>query len=146
MRVVLTVAILACVWFATSCGRGSHSIKCVAVNGQTVCFVRQLWGLNGDRVALTTSENVCHQPSSETDFVSDTLGAGGLNHYKIHNGKLYVYGSVGRMIRPSNEFPVAVEFDFERFGGTNPSEAVLQSHGYTRLQLEDWTWCFSDFY
>jgi hypothetical protein len=37
---------------------------------EKVCFVREVWGINGDRVALTTSANVCHTHSSETDYVS----------------------------------------------------------------------------
>jgi hypothetical protein len=74
-------------------------VECIEVNGQKVCFVRQLWGRNGDRVYLTTSGNVCHQPSSENDFVSDMEDAGAHVYYKMADGKLYVYG-VGEMIKP----------------------------------------------
>jgi hypothetical protein len=145
LRASFITFIVVCTWLVSSCGKGSHSMKCVVVNGQTVCFVREVWGMNGDRVVLTTSANVCHQPSAETDFVSDALGAGGLNYYKIDNGKLHVYGTVGRMIKPRKPFPVDVEFEFERFGPFNPSEAELRSNGYSQLSLdEDMTWCLSD--
>lgn len=111
--------IVASALLAYGCGHGSHSIKCVIVSGQSVCFIREVWGLNGDRVVLTTSTNVCHQPSAETDYVSDALGAGHSVYYKIEDGKLHVYGSIGQMIKPRKVFPVEVEFP----NLMNPEEA-----------------------
>jgi|SRR5688572_6339981 len=143
MRFFLVAVIVGSTLVACIPGNGSHSIKCVVVNGQTVCFVREVWGSNGDRVALTTSTNVCHKPSAETDFVSDALGAGGVNYYKIDNGKLHVYGTVGRMKQPRRPFPVAVEFDILM----NPSDAELRDNGYLPLLLnEEMTSCWSDLF
>jgi hypothetical protein len=142
MRIVFTL-IAAGILLTSGCGRGSHAVECIEVNGQKVCFVRQLWGRNGDRVYLTTSANVCHQPSAENDFVSDMEDAGAHVYYKIVDGKLFVYG-VGEMIKPRNPFPVPVEFDWDIRRGSNPSEAVVKDAGYTRLPLADMTWCFSD--
>ena len=122
----------------SSCGRTSHSIECLAVNGQTVCFVRDVWTRSGYRVTVTTSTDVCHQPSTETDFVSDP-GAGDV-YYKIDDGVLHIYG-LGPVKMPRKEFPVAVKYD----DLMNPGEAKLLSNGYSRLPLEDTTWCLSDF-
>src|SRR5215203_5845895 len=122
MKFISIASIFAFALTVSGCGNGSHSIKCVEVDGQTVCFVREVWGINGDRVALTTSTNVCHKPTLETDFVSETLGAGGLNFYKVDGGRLRVYGSVGQMRRPRKPFPVEVEFE----DLMNPREAELR--------------------
>lgn len=140
MRVFFIPIILASSFLSSGCVHGSHAINCVLVNSQKVCFVREVWGHNGDRVALTTSENVCHQPQSETDFVSDALGAGHSVYYKIDGETLRIYGSVGRMKHPRKPFPVSVEFE----NLMNPEEDILFNNGYSRLPLEEMTWCFSD--
>jgi hypothetical protein len=142
MRVLLFTLIVPVTLIGSGCMQRTHAMECVVVNGQKVCFVRQLWGRNGDRLYVSTSENVCLQPSSASDYVSDVEGAGAHVYYKIVDGKLFVYG-VGVMKKPRNAFPVPVEIDRE-IEGRNLGDAALNSLGYKRLPLGDMTWCLAD--
>ena len=125
---------------AAACS-GSHSIGCVEVGRQKVCFVREVWGLNGDEVALTTSKNVCHKLSKEYDYVSNVMRGQEVIFCKVIDGKLHVLGE--SMDEPENKFPV--EIVFERYDPTKP-DRDLPSEGYQGIDLssDKMTWCFSD--
>lgn len=122
---------------------GSHAIQCINVDEQKICFVREVWGFNGDKASLTISDNVCHQPSKENDYVSNSLRSQEVIFYKVESGKLYVYAE--SMDKPKNKFPVEVVF--EPYEPTKPDGNLIEE-GYQELDLshKTMTWCFSDMF
>lgn len=129
-----------CIVITVGCSR---VIDCVSVGGTNVCFIRQVRGLNGDDVHVTTSDNVCHEPSPNDDYISDTMGAGEDIYYKVTGNELLVYGSAGVMIPPQKQFPGKIVFDDN--DPVTPGRD-LKKEGFTPLQLdyEKMTWCPSD--
>ncbi len=85
---------------------GTHAIQCAMVGEQKICFVREVWGFNGDQVSLTTSDNVCHKPSRENDYVSGTMRSQEVILAKTVDGKFYIYAE--QMNEPEKPFPVEV--------------------------------------
>lgn len=121
---------------------GSHAIQCIDVNDQKICFVREVWGFNGDKVALTTTNNVCHKPSKENDYVSNSLRGQEVIFIKVADGKLYIYAE--SMVEPKNKFPVEVVLEpYEPIKDRN-----LIEEGYQEIDLSSkmMTWCFSDIF
>lgn len=143
---IFVVSLLFIVSASLAACDSSHSMECVVVSGQKVCFVRHVWGLlgNSDRVTLTTNANVCHEPSNESDFVSKMMGAGERVYYKVNGDALYVFGVAQEWRKPETSFPVKVIFD--DLGLSNPTDEVLSREGYKRLNLNNLTWCFSDIF
>lgn len=123
-------------------GCNNRAIRCVKVGEKSVCFLRELRGLNGDDVYLTLVNDVCHRPDRKQDYVSDRMGAGETVYYKVVENALHIYGSTGEMIAPKTGFPVKVVF--EEYTPTRD----VEGEGYVRLGLEPSkiTWCVSDFF
>lgn len=145
------VILLFLVGFTTNC-HYTHSIECINVQGEKVCFVREVWGLNGDRVALTKSDNVCHEPSIENDYISTSLRSTEIIDYRIVDGKLYIYDEP--MNTPKNPFPVEVIIERR-----NPLEFIpefresLKKDGWIEKEYQKadlgsnkMTWCFNDIF
>lgn len=141
MKKNLLLLITLCAFF-TGCGQ-RHAINCITVDGQKVCFVREVWGLNGDRMVLTTTENVCHEPDKTKDYISNSLGTNPKLLYKIADGKLYIRAY--QMIPPENPFPVKVIF--ERYDPLRRDEKLIEE-GYstTDLTYNKMTWCYRDYF
>lgn len=120
----------------------THAIHCAMVGEQKICFVREVWGFNGDQVSLTTSDNVCHKPSEENDYVSKGLRSQQVIFAKIEAGKFYVYAE--RLYAPQNRFPV--EVILESYDPARPVGEDLIKEGYQKFDLskENMTWCFKD--
>lgn len=124
----------------TSCF-GTHAINCVDVRENRICFKREVWGRNGDKVWITTDNNVCRQPSKQTDYIAGgTINADGIL-YKVDGEKLHIYGAYFSL--PENQFPV--EILFEHYDPRNPNRNRL-NEGYQKMNLEHekMTGCLSD--
>lgn len=111
---------------------------------EKICFVREVWGLNGDQVSLTTSDNVCHQPSKKYDYISGPESGYNINYAKIENGKIYIYAA--KLYPPENRFPV--EFVFEKYNPMTYFDRDFIKDGYQKLDLskKNMTWCINDFF
>lgn len=124
----------------SSCS-GTHAINCIFVGETRVCFKREVWGRNGDKVWITTDNNVCRQPSKQTDYIaSGTLDADGIS-YKLDGEILHIYGAYFSL--PEKQFPV--EIRFEHYDPTNANRDPL-TEGYQKISLEHekMTSCLSD--
>lgn len=122
---------------------GSHVMSCVVVNGTKVCFIREVWGPNGDRVTLSTTENVCHKPVESEDYVSDSLRSSESVRYKVEDGKLYLYAEP--TTKPVKGFPVEI---IEAPYDPMESETDFRRQGWLEapLNTSKMTWCFSDLF
>ncbi len=123
---------------------GTHAIQCATVGEQKICFVREVWGLNGDQVTLTTSDNVCHQPSAKYDYISDAQSGYTVNYVKIEKGRIYIYAA--NLQPPQNQFPVEVVF--EEYNPMTYFDRDFIKEGYQKFDLskKNMTWCLSDIF
>jgi hypothetical protein len=123
---------------------GNHAIQCAMIGEQKICFVREVWGFNGENLSLTTSDNVCHKPSNEDDYVSDRMRGDDVIFAKIVDGKFYVYAVP--MKAPKNPFPV--EVISEPYNPATYFGRDFIKDGYQRFDLskENMTWCLNDIF
>ncbi len=120
----------------------THAIQCAMVGEQKICFVREVWGFNGDQITLTTNDNVCHQPSKKYDYISGSESGYTVNYAKIENGKIYIYAA--NLTSPENQFPVGVVF--EEYNPMTYFDRDFIKDGYQKIDLskDNMTWCFRD--
>jgi len=123
---------------------GTHAIQCAMVGEEKICFVREVWGFNGENLSLTTDDNVCHKPSSENDYVSDRMRGDSVIFAKVVDGKFYVYAVP--MEAPKNPFPV--EVILEPYNPATYFDRDFIKDGYQKFDLneEKMTWCFNDIF
>lgn len=136
-------SIIIIVLFTIGC-RGSHSIYCVKVDQQNVCFKREVWGFNGDKVWITENKNVCRKPSEEKDYISNMLIDGNSFLYKIEEKKLYVFHDV--FVPPKENFPV--ELILKKYDPLKVNRESLLKEGYQEVELgfDKMTNCLSDIF
>lgn len=121
---------------------GSHSMECTMIGEQKICLVREVWGFNGESLAVTTHDNVCHKPSSEEDYISG--GTGNSEVYaKIAEGKIYFY--VMLLKAPKKPFPIEIiDKPFHPVTGFNKD---IIKDGYQKFDLtKNMSWCFKDIF
>lgn len=144
MRIWIFLLLIIVAGINSGCSKnlGTHAIQCAMVGEQKICFVREVWGFNGDRVSLTTSDNVCHEPSKENDYVSNSLRSQSVIFAKIADGKFYIYAE--SMDAPQNPFPV--EVILEKYNPATWFDRDFIKDGYQKFDLgkENMTWCFND--
>ena len=123
---------------------GSHAIQCTMIGDQKICFVREVWGFNGESLSLTTSDKVCHKPLSENDYISDRMRGDNLIYAKVAEGKFYVYAVP--LTPPENQFPVEVVS--EAYNPATYFGRDFIGDGYQEFDLgkQNMTWCFSDIF
>lgn len=142
MRICLFL--LAVVFLAINIGcRGSHAIQCAMVGSQKICFVREVWGRDGEQVSLTISDNVCHQPSEKYDYVAKGVGQDKI-YAKNADGKFYIYSKY--LYAPENRFPVEVVF--EEYNPLTHFDRDFIKEGYQEFDLSQnkMMWCFDDIF
>jgi hypothetical protein len=111
------------------------------VGEQKICFVREVWGLNGESLAVTTHDNVCREPSSEVDYISNRMRGDHKIRAKVVDGKMYVY-SVPFTV-PKKPFPV--EVISEAYDPTTYFDKDFIKDGYQEFDLgQNMTWCLND--
>ncbi len=138
------IVILASINCACSSNFRTHAIQCAMVGEQKICFVREVWGINGDQASLTTSDNVCHKPSEKYDYISDSESGYTIDYAKIENRKIYIYAA--NLQPPQNQFPVEVVF--EEYNPSTYFGRDFIKDGYQKFDLgkENMTWCFNDIF
>lgn len=122
----------------------NHAIQCAMVGEQKICFVREVWGFNGDRVSLTTNDDVCHQPSKKYDYISEAESGFTVKYAKIENGKIYIHAA--NLFPPETRFPVEVVF--EEYNPVTDLDRDFITEGYQEFDLskEKMTWCLRDIF
>lgn len=138
----ITLILFLCL-FIVGC-RGSHAIFCVNVDQEEICFKREVWGFNGDKVWITKNKNVCRKPSEELDFISNKLIDGNSFLFKIEGKKLYVFDDA--FLPPKEDFPV--EVIRQRYDPLKVNSEILIKKGYQKVDLstEQMTSCLSDLF
>ena len=144
MRMWIVILLIIVVVISGGCSNnfGSHAIQCTIVGEQKICFIREVWGFNGESLSLSTSDNVCHKASSEDDYIADRLRGDDVIRAKIADGKIYIYAV--RMKAPKNPFPVEVVL--EEYNPLTYFDRDFIKEGYQEFDLGkgNMTWCFKD--
>lgn len=123
---------------------GSHAIQCTSVNEQKICFIREVWGFNGESLSLTTNDNVCYKPTNKKDYISNRMRGGDVIYAKITNGKFYVHSVP--LTAPENQFPI--EVISESYNPMTDFDRDFVKDDYQKFDLgsKNMTWCFSDIF